>query len=487
MSLFKIFLISLIWSLISTIFFTVDIFAENNPDSWYTVPHSISYQWLVNNASGEKIDYPLSFRFSLWVDWDFKNNVVLENGELNIASDGFSWYEEVQILKPDSSWFFHTDIGKNIPLPQLDFNLHKFLQIEVKPVDLDDTFYEVLDIDFDINNSVDRRLINSSAYSINSDNVDNHWVWTSSWDIVVLNGNWKFDSKFIPEIKQDAKNILFESDNFLAKNVFNALVWLKNLIEEQIVLFLEEKDARIVSDKQIILAIDNWLDELDKKIITAKTVQVNNDDIISNNVEDALVGLKKLFEENISKQNESIKKLEHEILLLKAEKLLKLPVEKLVSVEKIFWEWEIVDWSYVWKQSKTIALALLKNKKHKNNTSIETIIDVNEIENWKNGFIVFDYRNENEFKYVWIRVGANYWTVWQYINGEFNDVAVNKEDIPDDLVYHIFVNINEKTVNLTVNWEEKIKHVFENKFTKDLWILLQNAVTKFWNFAILTK
>jgi hypothetical protein len=63
---------------------------------------------------------------------------------------------------------------------------------------------------------------------------------------------------------------------------------------------------------------------------------VNNDDIISNNVEDALVGLKKLFEENISKQNESIKKLEHEILLLKAEKLLKLPVEKLVSVEKIF-------------------------------------------------------------------------------------------------------------------------------------------------------
>jgi hypothetical protein len=43
---------------------------------------------------------------------------------------------------------------------------------------------------------------------------------------------------------------------------------------------------------------------------------------------------------------------------------------------------------------------LLKNKKHKNNTSIETIIDVNEIENWKNGFIVFDYRNENEFKYV---------------------------------------------------------------------------------------
>jgi hypothetical protein len=52
--------------------------------------------------------------------------------------------------------------------------LHKFLQIEVRPVDLDDTFYEVLDIDFDINNSVDRRLINSSAYSINSDNVDNH-------------------------------------------------------------------------------------------------------------------------------------------------------------------------------------------------------------------------------------------------------------------------------------------------------------------------
>jgi len=520
------------FAILSSVFFVKNVNAEFST-SFETVPHSINYQWMVYNSEWNPIDYSLDFRFSLWKNWDFKNSDILENWEIKTWTWWFAGFQEVQTLKPDNNWFFHTAIGKNIPLPKLNSKIHKYLQIEVKPVDLDEASYEVLDIDSDINNITDRRVINSSAYAINADNVDNHSVWTNSWEIVVLNKDWKFDEKFFPNLEKNSKEISFESEDFLAKNVFDALVWLKKLITDQIGLFLKEKEDRVISEEKIvsdfnekidgfdkniseknkilenkidenlakveknfsekisvekeerilsdeknILDLNEKLENFDKKILNAKEVVIASDEIVSENVEDAIVWLKKMFEgliveqekkntELINKlifeQKNQVEDLKHEILLLKAENLLSLPVDKKLELQSVLWNWvKNEDWWFTWSQEGSIALSILDWKKHSWNTSIETIIDVNEMDNWKNWFIVFDYKNENDFKYVWIRVWADYWTIWEYLNWDFKDLAVNKENIPDNSVYHILVTIKDNIVALSVNWEIKVNHLFEN-------------------------
>lgn len=397
MTIFKLFSILLI-----TFLFFNNICINNAFGFEDTVPHTINYQWLVDNASGEPVDYPLSFRFSLWSDWDFQEGSILENGKINEEILGFTGYQEVQILKPDNDWFFHTAIWKNNKLPNLELNLHKFLQIEVKPVDLDDSFYEILDIDNDINNNTDRRVISSSAYAINADNVDNRSVWTNSWNIVILWEDWKFDSKFIPNkinskdfilnnnneenvvvkiwfnkilektiswvnnrfeltdslfvfwdisnnwvvngrnLKKDgekldtvetgatadqkASEVFFESEDFVANNVHDALVWLKNILKEQERLCLEKdlekwsnwnnwkewkKDEKNFYSEEKSFNMFKWW------ILDALHVKINDPKIISKNVQEALVWLKKMFESNNLKQEKRIEKLEQEIKILK--------------------------------------------------------------------------------------------------------------------------------------------------------------------------
>lgn len=96
---------------------------------------------------------------------------------------------EEQSFTPDSYGIFSVQIGANAPLPDIDFNIHKFLQVEVKPSTSPDSAYEILDPTGNLDDTNDRKALNSAFYALNADKVDNTEVGTETGELVKLGSN----------------------------------------------------------------------------------------------------------------------------------------------------------------------------------------------------------------------------------------------------------------------------------------------------------
>lgn len=184
----KLILVSLLALLLSPNLITyADDYIDNN------ATRVINYQWVMSWPWWVPITVAKTFRFSIWADSNYFSTDILPDWSINTSNPNFTWYYETQTVTPDVHWNFVTQIWSIIKLPYLDYNRHKFLQVEIKSIWAPDTSYELLDVDEDQNNSTDRRIFTSSPYTINPNTQTwsfEYEVWTQSWNLALL---WQWD------------------------------------------------------------------------------------------------------------------------------------------------------------------------------------------------------------------------------------------------------------------------------------------------------
>lgn len=181
--------------------------AQNN-----TVPKTINYQGRLLDKNRKPITSEQKIRFSIWKNSDFIASEKDGNGNIVAAATNFSNWQEEQTFTPDQYGIFSVQIGAITPLPEVDFNLHKYLQIEVKPATSLNTAYEILDPTGNLNDTNDRKAINSTFYALNADKIDNTEIGNSSGSLVKLGTNNQWGINFIPAGTNENKFIL-DNDN----------------------------------------------------------------------------------------------------------------------------------------------------------------------------------------------------------------------------------------------------------------------------------
>lgn len=161
-------------------------------------PRTINYQWVVLDANSNPITDPLTFRFSLWKESDFVTSDISNAWAIVNTNVKYAWYFEVQNVTPDVNWNFNTAIWIITPLPVLNPSIHKYLQVEIKKVWDPDTKFQILDVDSNINNTNDRKLLSSAPYAITSESLDSVSVWFWSWQLAPLNSSGQLNTNVVP-------------------------------------------------------------------------------------------------------------------------------------------------------------------------------------------------------------------------------------------------------------------------------------------------
>ncbi|WP_144994734.1 LamG domain-containing protein [Polystyrenella longa] len=113
---------------------------------------------------------------------------------------------------------------------------------------------------------------------------------------------------------------------------------------------------------------------------------------------------------------------------------------------------------------------------------------------WHDGFIIFDYVSDTDFKYAGAFVGQNQWVIGHY-QGDFSErlAQIDLDDegktIPRNVVQYLDLVVDGGDVTLFVNGEEVVSAEFEeNKLNGgQVGLMTFNAVTLFDNFCVLTK
>lgn len=136
----------------------------------------------------------------------------LAGGAINPAAGGYGGWNEAHTVTPDSNGLFHVQLGSITTLPNFTSSTHIFLQVDVKPNGTPDTSYETLDPDGNTANLNDRHPINSAAFAINSDTVDNRDVGLSAGEIPYLDASALLPISTIPG-GTDANNFIIDAND----------------------------------------------------------------------------------------------------------------------------------------------------------------------------------------------------------------------------------------------------------------------------------
>lgn len=182
-----------------------------------TAPYTISYSGRLTSG-GLPVTTTQNIRFSIWSDSDIDAGDFTGGGGIDTGSAGYGgWYEE-HTVTPDANGLFHVRLGTITTLPNFTDSVHKFLQVEVKPIASPATDYEALDPDGDISNADDRHPLNSSAFTINSDTVDNRDVGNNAGQIPFLDLLSKLQISTIPNGTNENSFILDFDDTVVSPN-----------------------------------------------------------------------------------------------------------------------------------------------------------------------------------------------------------------------------------------------------------------------------
>jgi hypothetical protein len=141
---------------------------------------------------------PQSVRFSLWTNSDSVPADYLPAGTIDPLAPGFTGWQETHTVTPDSSGIFHVRLGTISTLPNFTASSEGFLEVDVKASLLPDTSYEVLDPDGNLANTTDRFPVDSSAYAINADTLDNRDAGTGPGNLVFLDAFSQLPVSTIP-------------------------------------------------------------------------------------------------------------------------------------------------------------------------------------------------------------------------------------------------------------------------------------------------
>ena len=91
--------------------------------------------------------------------------------------------------------------------------------------------------------------------------------------------------------------------------------------------------------------------------------------------------------------------------------------------------------------------------------------------NWQDGFLIFDYKNENDFKYAGAFAGQNEWAIGHY-QGNWGDKLVvvdwdnEGKSIDVDTFYDLHLSVTGDEVRLSVDGVEIVTHTFAGPVNK---------------------
>lgn len=169
------------------------------PPGVTTAPYTVSYSGRLTNSSGIAITTLTDLRFSIWNSNDFNTVTdLLPGGTINPAAPNYTGWTETHTVTPDSNGLFHVRLGSFTTLPNFTAGTDIYLQVEVKANPLPLTSFEVLDPDGNTANATDRYPIDSSAFSINADTVDNYDAGNGANQLPVLDGSGLLPISTIP-------------------------------------------------------------------------------------------------------------------------------------------------------------------------------------------------------------------------------------------------------------------------------------------------
>jgi len=159
-------------------------------------------------------------------------------------------------------------------------------------------------------------------------------------------------------------------------------------------------------------------------------------------------------------------------------------------------KWNIMDWvniisweAYVLNNgSKLVSqknwILIYNDKKLSNNSEVSFTMNSNSSGRYQNGYLIFDYKSETDFKFIWARVWANYWNIWEFKNGKWKTLKRFKENINTNKNYNLNIIFNNWIVKLNVNWKSKLEYTFKWTFNNKMWFALEKAITNFTNLKI---
>ncbi|MDD4351923.1 MAG: hypothetical protein PHU71_02990 [Candidatus Gracilibacteria bacterium] len=180
------------------LFFTLLALLTVSVEAATTTPRTMSYQGRLMDNSNNVLTSEHVFRFSFWSDADFDAGDLNEDGSINTSATGYANWIESHTVTPNADGLFTLSLGSVTPLPAIDYNLHKYLQVEVKLAGAPNTSYEVLDPDGDNSNLTDRKAIEAVPYAMNADTLDGYDVGTGSGSIALLGANGQWSASQMP-------------------------------------------------------------------------------------------------------------------------------------------------------------------------------------------------------------------------------------------------------------------------------------------------
>ncbi|MFA5273737.1 MAG: hypothetical protein WC353_06295 [Candidatus Peribacter sp.] len=151
-----------------------------------TVPGTLLYEGRILDADRRPVTTPIVLRFSFWKDADWVTTDTA-SGSINTASSVYGGWSEVQTITPTGNGIVNVQLGNETALPQIDYALHKFLQVEIKSDGQPDADYQLLDPTGDAGaDATDRQPIGSVAYAMNAETLHNRTTGTESGNILLL-------------------------------------------------------------------------------------------------------------------------------------------------------------------------------------------------------------------------------------------------------------------------------------------------------------
>ncbi|MFO0780328.1 MAG: hypothetical protein U0519_00315 [Candidatus Gracilibacteria bacterium] len=182
------------------------------PPGSTTAPYTVSYSARLTNAGGTPVTTTQDVRFSLWSDADFDATDLLGSGSIDTGAAGYAGWEETHTITPDSNGLFQVRLGTINTLPNFATSTHIFLEVDVKTTLAPLTSFEVLDPDGNTANVTDRFPLDSSAFAINSDTLDNRDAGTNPGEIPFLDGTGLLPISTIPG-GTNGENFILDNDN----------------------------------------------------------------------------------------------------------------------------------------------------------------------------------------------------------------------------------------------------------------------------------
>lgn len=159
-----------------------------------TVPSNLLYEGRILDSSRVPVTSAVVLRFSLWKSTDWIASDV-SGGTINTGATNYGGWQEFQTITPSSNGILRVELGAATALPTLNFEMHKYLQVETKSVGQPDTSYVLLDPTGDDGaDTNDRKFIGSVAYAKNAESVGNHTIGTASGNILILGPNGRINA-----------------------------------------------------------------------------------------------------------------------------------------------------------------------------------------------------------------------------------------------------------------------------------------------------